>query len=108
MTVTRVITESGSVYELDQENKLCRRAGKPGVTRRATPSWKQYSNVVDMEVGKQMIVFWPTDNTTLLDETVEKMKAGEIPAWMVQTILPATITSPVVSVEQIEAHSSTG
>lgn len=89
----RFITQSGSVYEVDADNKKLRRlTGRTDPTPRLGKDgeWRQYSEIVPdpIEKGKQVLIVWGEDVVLLPDTVVEE---GEQP-------LKITMTSPVVEV----------
>lgn len=84
MNETRIRTETGSVYEIDHENKRARRfsASGSGASVRATEEWRAFEHVNEPEIGGQLVIVW-TDAT---------------PALTPLGGTPATITSPVTEI----------
>lgn len=79
-------TISGSVYEVDLEQKRCRRLiGTKNPQPRQGPDgqWKSFEAILGPEVGENCIFFWDPEVTP-----------PSVPGTM-----PATMTSIVVSVD---------
>lgn len=84
-----VTTESKSIYEIDNANKKVRRlSGKGNVPLRlgTDGQWNPYDSIQGMIVGSNMIILWGK-NVPLLPGN----DAG----------VAATITSPVISIEEV-------
>lgn len=82
-------TLSGSIYELDQNQKRIRRlSGNKPATGRQGDDWRTYSCIFPetVEVGKALMIFWVKEETPVL-------KGSPADA------LPATQTNIVVSIE---------
>ena len=78
-------TKSGSVYELDMNNKMARAItqSKPHPSVRLTGQWRPFLDV-EVEVGKSAWIYW-TVATPPLPGTEEPS-------------MPATVTSEVVEI----------
>lgn len=86
LTVTRVVTHTGSVYEFDEANKRVRRMGLEHEDQtRASPEWRPYEEILVVTLGAPMVIRWP-DDVGLLEGSPEDA-------------VPTTETSPVVAVE---------
>lgn len=92
MGTIKFVTESGSVYEIDSENKLVRRLtgvidpqprqGKDGM-------WKSYADTNGVEVGTSVLFIWPRATTPLLPGSPNNA-------------VPSTVTSPVKEILDVE------
>lgn len=61
-------TISGSVYELDSENKQIRRmVGKENPTPRqgTDGEWKKFSNCTEVRVGESCLIQWENEKATV-------------------------------------------
>lgn len=57
----KFITQTGSIYEIDQQSKKIRRLyGKlPSTERQGLDGeWKTYSHLTDVVVGKPVVIVW--------------------------------------------------
>lgn len=55
-----VVTESGSIYEIDAEQQLIRRVGsKYRDDQRATEDWRPYEAIYGPMVSQNMVIVWP-------------------------------------------------
>lgn len=84
----KAITESGSVYEINQDTKQIRRLeGKVSPTTRVGKDgdWRTYKEIMPdpIQSGRNLIIVWGDDVPALTE-------AGGI---------PTTLTSPIVKVE---------
>jgi hypothetical protein len=80
-------TESGSTYEVDQENKRVRRlygATVPTKLQSADGEWKEYAYMNDVIVGRYVVFLWkepvegfavPTTRTNVVVEIDPDLKA---------------------------------
>lgn len=69
----KVITESGSNYEIDLENSQIRRIeGTHEPTPRQGPDgiWKKYDTLGSIEVGKPLLIVWAVVNGTVAQSTI--------------------------------------
>jgi len=83
-------TLSGSIYELDQENKRLRRLyGKRPSTDRQGDDWKCYVEIFPnpIVIGSRVLIYWIQEETPLLEGSPENSIA-------------TTLTSPVQSIEE--------
>jgi hypothetical protein len=77
----KVKTESGSIYEIDEENKQVRRltgTANPTLRQGADGEWRKYANLI-YNLDNSMLIVWKYD---IVDE---------------KTIARSTITSPIVA-----------
>lgn len=82
-------TLSGSVYELDQNQKRIRRvSGNNRPTERQGDDWRSYSCIFPeaVEVGKSLMIFWIKEETPVLEGSPD-------------FAIPATQTSVVMGIE---------
>lgn len=89
----KILTRSGSLYEVDPINKRVR-----VVVRGWRGDWKVYTDIVPdpIEVGKSVVFVWERENTPLLPLT-ELLKLEAV---------PTTMTSPVVSIDSENGETS--
>lgn len=90
----RFTTETGSIYEVLPEEKKIRRASKTeasGTTKRVSEEWKTYHSLSSILPDANVAIVW-TDDEPPLDDT-----------FLPGPVLKTTITSPVASVETVEA-----
>lgn len=93
----RFTTETGSIYQIDEANKLiCRLTGKLPPTERQTEGWREYDSLFPEvpEVGQSVIISWKSPCVPL-PETVEMLNLDPK-----EKIQGSTITSRVVKVEE--------
>jgi hypothetical protein len=72
MNMIKFITETGSVYEVDTENKAIRRLkGKHDPTTRQgkDSEWRSYISITPISKGRRCIIFWNSDTTPLFPES---------------------------------------
>jgi hypothetical protein len=97
----KFITVSGSVYEVDSDNKRLRRlTGRTDPTPRLGKDgeWRKYAEMFPspIEKGKQVLITWGEDVALLPDTVVDE---GEHP-------LKITMTSPVVEVFDVPVEEA--
>lgn len=81
-------TKTGSVYEVDEKQKLARRLSGTGTgTERANSHWRAYATA-DVTLGHPAWITW-TEDTNLLEGSPD----GAI---------PATVTSTVVEIGELQ------
>ncbi len=93
-TVTRFVTASGSMYQVDNIRKKIRRfrfgASGPAPSFRVEGEWKPFFNLTAVEVGKRVTVFW-TEQEAPLASSLPLVQAGI-------SVIPLTITNIVTEV----------
>lgn len=82
--VTRYFTQSGSIYEVDEERKRVRRFGADTTTR-AHADWTPYKFINTNGIGSPLLIHWPK-NVPLLPGSPDGMT-------------PATLSTTIVRVE---------
>ena len=94
MTVTRFITVTGSMYQVDNFRKKIRRFqfgdSAPSRIFRLDGEWKPFHELSPVLVGKKVVIFW-TDKEPPMPETLPLIQVGTI-------VVPFTATSIVASV----------
>ena len=78
-------TQSGSTYQLDQENKRVRRlhgTQAPTSFQRQDGEYREYIEIAGLEVGKSFVIVWKGREDGFVQ--------------------PATITSPIVEIDPDE------
>lgn len=107
MSIIKVKTVSGSVYEIDESKKLIRRHRSldSGHSERVSDVWKPYIQIDNMEVGMSMSIVWSL-NTPMLAPTVKIAKiakrVSDRKAMSNEELLnlPLTLTSVIESIEK--------
>lgn len=85
MSIVKFVTESGSAYEMDTENKCVRRlngGADPTPRQGKDGEWRAYESTSGARVGEQVLIIWDHRTTPLLSGS----PVGAA---------PATVTSPV-------------
>jgi hypothetical protein len=85
-------TRSGSLYELDTEQKRVRRVlgqGAPKPRIGEDGQWKTYADIVGPYLGERLLIFWDAKDTPLFE--------GSDP----EAASPTTITSAVVDIREM-------
>lgn len=82
-------TASGSLYEVDEDNKCVRRilneAYIDATDRQGNNEWRRYNFISDIMVGHHVLIFWDKQTTPLLTQSIKNAT-------------PATETSRVVEI----------
>lgn len=101
----RFTTISGSLYEVDQENKKIRRLNgnaDPTPRQGKDGEWRGYLNDLHIEVGQSVVIAW-ADSHQLTEETMSLLGISEKEAPP-----PApgrtTMTSPVAEIDDKVYH----
>lgn len=84
----KFITETGSVYEVDSDNKRIRRLNgnsDPTIRQGKDGEWKSFESI-EISVNESAVIFWNPKTTPLLE--------GSLPS-----ATPATVTSLVVRID---------
>lgn len=95
----RFITETGSVYEVDEKRKLIRRLeGESNPTPRVGNDgmWKAFSSLMNVNVGFRALICWDKERNSS-DPTMNSLTyiGGD----------PATLTSKVVKIIKVCAEN---
>jgi hypothetical protein len=88
----KFITETGSLYEVDSDNRRIRRmigVNNPSPRQGKDGEWRPYDTLI-LNLGESACIFWDPKTTPLLEGS-----GGNI---------PATITSKVVKIERNEEN----
>ena len=84
-----ITTQSGSMYQVDEDNKRVRRLvgnGSPTIRIGKDGDWRSYQEITNPKVGECLIIVWSSDVPLLI---------GNEPG------VPLTRTSVVVSIENV-------
>ena len=84
----KIVTETGSTYEIDVANKRIRRlTGKGNPTPRVGKDgkWREYNSIGPVKEGLRLAIVWSDQLGSL----------GAVPG-----ALPGTVTSPIVEIDQ--------
>jgi hypothetical protein len=96
LTVTRFVTVTGSMYQVDNFRKKIRRfqfgGSAPSTAFKREGEWKAFHELSPVLVGKKVVIFW-TDKEPPTPETLPLIQVGAI-------VIPFTATSIVASVEE--------
>lgn len=60
----RVITKTGSIYQVDKDKKRIRKLSQPipFESKRITSEWKSFDAISNILIGRAMVIFWPHDD----------------------------------------------
>jgi hypothetical protein len=80
-----VKTQTGSLYEIDEDNKQVRRlhGTKQATKLQGDNEWKKYAFIADAEVGQSLLIIW----------------ADKAEGYAV----PTTITSPITEINPVQS-----
>lgn len=83
-------TQSGTLYEVDNDNKRIRRVSntenQPGTPRTGSGEWRSFDSISNIEKGSQVVIIWNKKENPLLPDSPN-------------FAIPTTITNIVIEVE---------